>query len=135
MSRELDHRALHAEADPEVRNVPLARVADRLDLALDATVAEATGHQDAVETGKMAGDSFALDSLRVDPSDLDRRLVGDAAVGQRLVEALVRVLDLDVLADDTDPASMLGRLDATDDLLPARQIDRALRQTEELHDA
>src|SRR5688572_14957750 len=35
MARVLDHRALHPEADAEVRDVLLARVADRLDLALD----------------------------------------------------------------------------------------------------
>src|SRR3989440_509421 len=46
---ELDHRTLHAETDAEVGHALLARVAHRLDLALDAAVAEAPGHQDAVD--------------------------------------------------------------------------------------
>src|SRR5919106_5666000 len=49
----LDHRALHAEADAEVRHAFFARVADGLDLALDAPVAEAARHQDAVHVAEV----------------------------------------------------------------------------------
>src|SRR5262249_10659442 len=48
VARELDHRRLHAEADAEVRHVALARVTRGLDLALDTSLAEATGHENAV---------------------------------------------------------------------------------------
>src|SRR5690606_10722313 len=44
----LDHRHLHAEADAEVRNPPLAGEAGRLDLALGPARAEAAGHEDRV---------------------------------------------------------------------------------------
>ena len=44
----LDHRELHAEADSQIGNPVLARVADRLDLAFDAAFAEASRHQDRV---------------------------------------------------------------------------------------
>ena len=44
----LDDRDLHAEADAEVRHALLAREAHRLDLALDAALAEAAGHEDRV---------------------------------------------------------------------------------------
>src|SRR6266496_5152505 len=44
--RILDHRELHAEADAEVRNIVLAGVADRLDLAFDAALAEAARDED-----------------------------------------------------------------------------------------
>ena len=98
----LDDRALHAETDAEVGHLVLARVSDRLDLALDAAIAEASGDEDPVETGNVAGQALALEPLRVDPGEFHRGLVGDAAVGQRLVEALVGVLDLDVLADHPD---------------------------------
>src|SRR6185312_14659123 len=62
--RVLDDRALHAEADPEVGHALLARVADRLDLPLDAAVPEAPRHQDPVEPGHVAGEPLALDALR-----------------------------------------------------------------------
>ncbi len=45
----LDHRHLHAEADAEIRHLALAGEARRADLAFRAAVAEAAGHQDAVD--------------------------------------------------------------------------------------
>src|SRR5215468_5886872 len=131
----LDDRALHAEADAEVRHAAFARVADRLDLPLDAPVAEATGHEDPVEAGDVAGHPLALDALGVHPHHLDGCLVGDAPVGQRLVEALVGVLDLDVLADHPDLAVAAGGLDPAHDLLPAAEVGGARRQAEHLDDA
>ncbi len=43
-----------------------------------------------------------LDLLRVDVVEIDAALVADAAVDERLVEALVRLDEIDVLADETD---------------------------------
>src|SRR5438105_15696491 len=43
-----DARRLHAEADSEVRNLFLARVADRVQHPLDAALAEAAGDEDSV---------------------------------------------------------------------------------------
>ena len=48
MPRRLDHRHLHAEADAEIRHLPLAREAHRLDLALGAALAEPARHEDRV---------------------------------------------------------------------------------------
>ena len=135
VARVLDHRALHPEADPEVRDLLLARVADRLDLPLDPAVPEAARDEDPVEPHDVAGQALALDALGVHPHHLDRRLVGDAPVGEGLVEALVRVLHLDVLADHPDAAAAPGRLDPADDLLPAPDVGGLGRQPEHLHDA
>src|SRR5262245_43212323 len=132
---ELDDRALHAEADPEVRNALLPRIANGLDLPFDPAIAETAGHQDAIQSLQMPLESLPLDPLCVHPGDLDRRLVRDAAMGQRLVEALVRVLHLDVLADHADATAAPGRLDPAYDLLPAGEISRTLRQSQQLHDA
>src|SRR5262252_477713 len=96
VARVLDDRALHAQTDAEERHPPLARVADRLDLALDPPIAEATRHQDAVDTRELRLGAVAFDVLGVDPLHVHARLVGDTAMGERLHEALVRVLQLDV---------------------------------------
>ena len=72
VARELDHRQLHAEADAEERDAVLARVADRGDLALDAAVAEAAGHEDRVEAAEQRRRAAALDLLRVDVLELRR---------------------------------------------------------------
>src|SRR5690606_5038906 len=45
----LDYRHLHAEADAEIGNVVLAGEAGRLDLAGRAALAEAAGHENAVD--------------------------------------------------------------------------------------
>src|SRR3546814_4525996 len=45
----LDHRHLHAETDAEIGNLALARELRRRDLAFGAALAEAAGHQDAVD--------------------------------------------------------------------------------------
>ena len=43
-----------------------------------------------------------LEQLGVDPVDVDLGAVGDAAVDQRLVQALVGVGQADIFADDAD---------------------------------
>src|SRR2546427_4889921 len=132
--RVLDHRALHAQADPEVRHAPLARVAHRFDLAEDPAVAEAARHQDAVDAAELDGGAVPLDVLGVDPLHVHPRIVRDAAVGEGLDQALVGVLQLDVLADHRDPRLDAGGLDPAHDALPARQVDRPGLEAEELHD-
>ena len=68
---ELDDRALQAEADAEERHLPFAGKADGLDLAVDAAVAEAAGHQDAVAAAQHALGPFALDFLGFQLADHD----------------------------------------------------------------
>src|SRR3989304_1166926 len=69
------------------------------------------------------------------PAPAPRHFVGDSGVSQGFIQTLVRVLDLDVLADDPDPHPAAGRLDAANDLLPAREVGGPLRETEEPADA
>ena len=65
LARELDDRALQAEAQAEERDVVPARPADGPDLALDAAVAEAAGHDDAGDARQLVGDLLRLDALEV----------------------------------------------------------------------
>ena len=46
---ELDAGGLHAEADSEIGDVVFAGVADGVEHAFDAALAEASGNEDAVE--------------------------------------------------------------------------------------
>jgi hypothetical protein len=55
-----------------------------------------------VHVTEVGGGAVPLDVLGVHPGDFHPRVVGDAAVGQRLDQALVRILELDVLADHRD---------------------------------
>src|SRR5882762_5828768 len=131
---ELDHGTLHAETDAEVRHALLARVAHRLDLALDAAVAEAPWHQDAVDLGEVGGGAVALDVLGVHPYDVDLRLVSNAPVHQRLDEALVGVSEVDVFADHGEARRGARRLHAAHDVLPAREVDGPVLEAEAFDD-
>ena len=107
-ARRLDDGHLHAEADAEIRHLALAGEAGRPDLALGAALAEAAGHQDAVNALQKRRRILALEDLALDPVEVDLDLVGDAAVVQRLDERLVGVLQARVLADDGDGDLALG---------------------------
>src|SRR4051794_3273794 len=67
--RELDRRALHAEADAEVGDALLARVADRAQLPFHAARAEAGTDQDAVDASELAVIALFLERFRIDVDD------------------------------------------------------------------
>jgi hypothetical protein len=69
----------------------------RFDLSFDAAAAEAGRHQDAVHVGEQRRRAALFDLLGVDVVQVHAAFVADAAVDQRLVEALVRFDEIDVL--------------------------------------
>ena len=99
---ELDDHHLHAQADPQVRDVVLARDARGGDHALDAALAEAAGHDDAVELADAVRVDLGGHPLGLEPLDDRRRAHGEAGVADRLADREVRVGHRDVLADDAD---------------------------------
>ena len=107
---ELDHRALQAQADAEERHLVLAGEADRLDLAVDAALVEAAGHEHAVDPAQRM-----FCAPRAPTSSASTLLTIELGVewrcrrGQRLVDRLVGVVVLDVLADDRD-RHLVGRV-------------------------
>src|SRR5437764_1788267 len=104
VARELDDCRLHAETDAEERESRLARFANCFDHSLDAANAEATGNEKPVDRAKHlrgtigSGEIFARHPLNVDAD-----VVGDAAVNERFLHALVAVSVVGVLANDGDP--------------------------------
>ena len=123
----LDNGHLHAEADAEVRNAVLARETHRFDLALDAAIAEASGHDDAVHIAQ-AVDAVLFDIVRLDEVDIDRGTRVNAAVLQRFDERNVGILEVHVLADHRDidlGCRILLRLDDRIPLVRSASADRA----------
>ncbi len=96
------HGHLHAEADAEIRHVALARELRRANFAFGAALAEAAGHQDAVDVFEERRGIFALEDFALDPVELDLHLVGDAAMRQRLDQRFIGVLHAGVFADNGD---------------------------------
>ena len=89
---------------PKIGHLALAGELRGADHALRAPLAEAAGHQDAVDALQPRGGRavVALEGLALDPVEIDLHLVGDAAVDQRLDQRLVGVVQHRVLADDGD---------------------------------
>ena len=76
----------HSEAEPEERNLMLARVLDGADLSLNAAVAEAPRHEDPLAPDKELVEIHVrlFQFLRIDPCDFDLCIVLDTAVMQCL---------------------------------------------------
>jgi hypothetical protein len=65
-----------------------------------------------------------LDLFGIDEVRLDLALVGDAAVRQRFVEALVGIGEVDVLADDRDVDRLFRIAHDTHRVLPLLEVGR-----------
>src|SRR5581483_6558461 len=102
VARVLDGRPLEAVTDAEVGDLPLARDLRRLHHPARAAVAEAAGHEDAVRAVEQAIAAGLFERFGFDPLDVDLHAVREAAVVERLVQALVRIFVADVLADDVN---------------------------------
>ena len=108
---EVDHRALQAQAEAQVRHAALPRVPGGEDLALDPAVAEATGHEDRRGADKRLVDGLGGERLRVNPAHLHVHSVRPARVLERFGDREVRVRELDVLPDEGDLQLGLVALD------------------------
>ena len=74
------------------------------DLALDAALAEAARHHDAVHIRQRFGGPRLFDLLTLDPAQLNARVIRGAGVNEGLDDALVGVAHVRVLADHADDA-------------------------------
>ena len=121
---ELDAGGLHAEADAEVGDLLFAGVADGVQHAFDAALAEAAGDEDAVEAFKLGlvaavVGSFRFEAFGFNPGDLELEVLRDCAVGEGFFEGLVAVFVLDIFADDGDVDFVFGVVAAVDEIFPA----------------
>src|SRR5690349_24051644 len=92
VARELDDCRLHAEADAEERKSGLARLANRFDHAFDPTHPEAAGDEESVHRAKnLRGTIGPREVLTRHPLNVDANVVGDTAMNERLLHALVAV--------------------------------------------
>ena len=136
VARVFDRCPLEAVADPEVGHAALARDGRGAHHAAGAAVAEAAGHENAVGAVEELLAARLLERFGLDPSDVHAQPVLEAAVVERLVEALVGILVADVLADDVNGDFVVRMLDAIDQVDPGVHPRLGLRQTEPLqHDA
>jgi len=80
------------------------------------------GDQDAVETGKACLQIGGFELFRLDPAQIEAQVVGQGAVDEGLLQALVGVLILDIFADDADDDAIAGMADALVQILPGMHV-------------
>ena len=80
----------------------LTAVADRGQLAGDATRTEARGDHHRIAGSKQLSDILFRDLLTRDAYEIDQAAIVDTALLDRLVDRLVGILEGDILADETD---------------------------------
>jgi hypothetical protein len=86
MAGELRDRDVHPEADPEVRDAPLAGDAAGEDLSLPAAGPEASRHEHAVDPLQLGLSLVERHALGVQPAHAHVASVVDAGVLERLVD-------------------------------------------------
>ena len=104
-----------------------AGVADGVEHALDAALAEAAGDEDAVEAFQLrlvaaVVGAFGLEAFGFDPGDFQFEVLRDGAVGERFLERLVAVFVLDIFADDGDGDFVFGVVAAVDEIAPWGEV-------------
>src|SRR5687768_10640699 len=120
---DLDHHALQAEAESQDRDLVLTGVTDCADLTFHAPDPEAAGDDDTVNLTQYPG--RALPSLAVvggHPANHDLGMVGETTCPQRLAYRKVRVVQIDVLADQRDRDLLLRVVYAVEQVVPARPV-------------
>ena len=122
VARGLDDHHMEAVADAENRHAVLARITNRVDLSLRAALAEASGHDDRISLREAFGDDDLFEFLGIDVIGDDLGFVGDGAVRDRLMHALVGIDGMDILADDRDVERDLRILRGLNDALPFAEI-------------
>src|SRR5215831_17014530 len=125
VARRFDDGHLHPEANSEIRHLALAGELYRLDFPLGAALAEAARDQNAVHVLEKRRRISALEHLGFDPIEIDANLIGDAAVGERLDQRLIGVLEAGIFADDSNRHVAFRVADALVDEPPAREIGLA----------
>ena len=124
MPGKLDAHDLHAQTQPQIRDVVFAGKLGGDHLAFDAAVAKSTRHHNA---GHALQHLFALALLQifaVDPMNLDVAAIGQRRVIERFAHTDIGVVQLDVFADNCDGDDRLGATDFRAHIAPAFQIDR-----------
>ena len=134
VARVLRDGDVHAEADAEVWNPPLARDAAGENLSLPTARAEPAGDEHAVDLLQLGLRLFERHPLRVDPADVHGTAVVDAGVIERLVHRQVGVLELHVLADERDLYLAVALADPLRQLQPLAEIGLLRGQSELLAD-
>ena len=95
-------------------------------LALDATLAESRCHDDAVVVLEQLLDVAVVDVLAVDVVEAQAAVMVGAGMQQALVDALVGILQRDILAHEADAHLLAGTLEFAQEFVPLVEVGLAV---------
>src|SRR5262249_41487839 len=133
IARRFDDGHLHTKANPEIGDLALARELDGPDLAFRAALTEAARHQNSIHVLEKWRRIPLLEHVGFDPIEIDAHLVGDAAVGERLDQRLIGVLEPGIFADDGNRHIAFRIANALVDEPPPREVRLAFWLDAERH--
>src|SRR6202165_5635485 len=135
VSRKLDDGGLHPETNAEERQSRLARVPNSPEPSLNAPNSEAAGAQHTVNPPEQLACLLpAGEQVAREPRDFHADIIGDSAVNQRFLHALVAVDQSSVLADNGDLHASVRMHHPLDHAPPLREIrSLAAEQAELVH--
>ena len=123
---ELNGHHLHSEAQAEARKQLFTRVLRCGNLAFDTTGAEAARNDHSIKIGEAASGQQALDLFGLNPVDLHLGAMLEASVTKALRHRKIGILQIDVLANETDLHRGLRRFYVGDNFLPRTHVERSV---------
>ena len=130
VSRELDHRDLHTEADPEIGDIMLPRIFRRDDFSFDPAVSESARDENTVRILQNVADRFFGDRFAVRPEYVDFRSAPIPCVAESLRNGKISVVQGDVFPDDRDIDLAVKILDPVNHARPFGKVGRGSGNTE-----
>ena len=122
----LDDHALHAQTDAEGGHTMLTAPPEGDKLALDAALAKSRGNDDAVMPGEELIDVGVVDVLAVEVVELEAAVMVGTGVQEALIDALVGILQGDILAHQADAHFLLGALELGEEVVPLGEVGLAV---------
>ena len=133
MTGSLNHHALQTQAQAQRRDTMLARPAQRTELSFNSSNAEASGNNDRINASELAGSTFgSFACIRRNPADIDPRVVCEAAVLDCFRYRQIGVVQVDVLANESNLKAVLGGMHALQQFLPFLPVNVTEGQSEPL---
>src|SRR3989442_8276295 len=98
-----DRRALHPQANPEERHLAFPRVLNGVHHSLNSALAKSAWHENSVVAMQSRRRGLRrINLFRFNPFKYGLVIVRQSTVQQRFAQALVRIFELHVFADDRD---------------------------------
>src|SRR5262249_19678685 len=118
----LDHRALHAEANPQKRDSLLAGIANRLDFAFDAALTETAWYQETIVARQQPFRPVGLNILATNAANANLRPMPHASMIEGFINRFIGVVVLGVLAHQSDADFVFRIPQPTQELAPIFEI-------------